>query len=293
MSWVIYALLAAFLYSLVSIMDKFIITKWIKNPFVPPIAFGIAGLLASAAVYFFHGFSSLSIFNIGLAVLSGFFSIAASVVYFKALKIEEVSRVAPMLYLDNLFVIALAAIFLGEFFTFQKYTGALLLIFGAVLIASKKFDFKPGKALKFVLAAGFIWASSAVAVKYLLSFADFWTIFSYTRIGAFVAVIPISYFYLNEFLATIKKHGKKVVLVMSANELFAVSGIFISTFALTLGPVALVQTLISIQPLFVFVLSLLLTVFFPKIIKEEIDRKTLLLKAVAIAAVIIGAVLVT
>ena len=68
---------------------------------------------------------------------------------------------------------------------------------------------------------------------------------------------------------------------------------FFTTYAMSIGPVTLVQSLISTEPLIVFILSIIISVFFPKILKEEIDRKTLLLKAVAIAAVVIGAVLVS
>src|SRR3989338_10113321 len=121
MSWVIYALLAAFLYSVVAIIDKFTITKWIKNPFVPPIVFGAIGFLFSAAIYFFQGFAQLSAFNIALAIFAGIISVVASVAYFKAAKIEEISRLVPMLFLNIIFVVILAAVFIGEIFTLEKY----------------------------------------------------------------------------------------------------------------------------------------------------------------------------
>ena len=292
MSWVIYALLAAFLYAVVGIVDKFTITKWIKNPFVPPIIFGAMGFLFSAAIYFFQGFAQLSTFNIALAIFVGIISVVASVAYFKAAKIEEISRLVPMIFISNVFVVILAAVFIGEIFTLEKYAGIFLLIFGATMISSRKFDFKPGKAFWLAMLSGFIWASTAVIVKYLLSFADFWTIFSYTRIGMFIGILPLAYFYLNDFFLAVRKHGNKVIGVMSVNEILALSGIFSATYAMSIGPVTLVQSLISVEPFIVFILSIIISIFLPKILKEEIDRKTLFLKAVAITAVIIGAVLV-
>ena len=48
-------------------------------------------------------------------------------------------------------------------------------------------------------------SAGAIIVKYLLNYADFWTIFSYTRIGAIFVLIPIFYLNYPEFISVAKK----------------------------------------------------------------------------------------
>lgn len=57
--------------------------------------------------------------------------------YFRALQLGEASRVAPMDKLSVVFVIALAAIFLGEKLTWRQALGGGLILSGAVVLAFK------------------------------------------------------------------------------------------------------------------------------------------------------------
>jgi len=135
--WIFFSILAALCWAIVNIVDKYILTKWVRNPLIPVIILGIIGLIASIIVYFIYGFSYLSYFNIFLAFIAGIFYLLMSIFYFKAVKIEEISRVSPLFYLSPLFILFFAAIFLGEVFTPLKYLGIFLLVFGAILISSR------------------------------------------------------------------------------------------------------------------------------------------------------------
>jgi bacterial/archaeal transporter family protein len=69
---------------------------------------------------------------IGLAGLAGAGSWLA---YFAALKIGQASAVSGLDRLSVVFVVVLAALFLGESLTAWKVVGAALMVAGAVLIA--------------------------------------------------------------------------------------------------------------------------------------------------------------
>jgi len=56
------------------------------------------------------------------------------------------------------------------------------------------------------------------------------------------------------------------------------AGVLFNQWALSRGPVALVNATEGFQTIFVFVAAVLLTRFRPDILKEEIDRKNVLLK---------------
>ena len=57
--------------------------------------------------------------------------------------------------------------------------------------------------------------------------------------------------------------------------------------------IALISALASsIQPVFIFILTLFTSIYFPRIIKEGLDKRSLLTKLLAIALIIIGIVFV-
>ena len=73
MSWILFSILAALVWGVVNLVDKYILTKWIKKPIVPVMVLGVIGLTASFAVYFIKGFAALSYFNLFLALIAGIF----------------------------------------------------------------------------------------------------------------------------------------------------------------------------------------------------------------------------
>ena len=68
-------------------------------------------------------------------VLSGFATGASWLCYFRALKLGEASRVAPVDKLSVVFIAILAALFLGERLSPQATAGVALIAAGAVLVA--------------------------------------------------------------------------------------------------------------------------------------------------------------
>lgn len=294
MSWILFSILAALIGAIVNVVDKYILTKWIRKPIVPVMILGIVGLLSSLVIYLFYGFSYLSYFNILISFVAGILYILAVIFYFKAVKIEEVSRVVPLFFLSPLFILLLAALFLGEIFTLTKYVGIFLLVTGAILISSKNIKrLSFGKAFCFVILSVISISIYYILLKYLLNFADFWTIFAYIKIGTIFALIPIFYFYFPDLIKTAKEYGNKVIGIMSLNELLTLVAVLFSTIAVSVGYVTLVEALASAQAFFVLLFAVILSIFYPQILKEEITRHTIFLKSIAIIAMSIGAVLVT
>ena len=292
MSWILFSILAAFIWAIVNTVDKYVLTKWVRKPIIPVMIMGIIGLIAAFIIFLINGFSYLSPGHIGFGLLAGIFYIVANIFYFRAAKIEEISRVAPLFHLAPLFLLILAAIFLGEIFTPLKYLGIFLLVIGAVLISSRSIKIKLGKAFWLMIASTMFFSFDLVITKYLLGFTDFWTIFAYIRIGAGLGLIPIFCLYFGEFKNLIAEHGKKVVGVISANETLNVCGALSATIAAALGFVTLVESLASLQSLFLLIIAVFLSIFYPKILKEEIEKSTVLIKLIAIILMLIGATLI-
>lgn len=293
MSWVTFSILAALCWAIVNIVDKYVLSNWIKKPIAAVIIYIFVSLLTSLLIFIFRGFSELSHFNIFLAFVGGVLAVLMAVFYFKAVKIEEISRVIPLYLLSPLFVMLFAAIFLNEVLTPLKYLGVVMIVLGAILISSRNFfKISFGKAFWFIMLSVLSISIYNVLLKYLLNFADFWTIYGYSKIGTVFPLIPILYFYLPDLLSTIKQHGKKVVIVFSLNESLTEVGGLLCTIAIAIGYVTLVKALSSIQSLFVFLFTIILTIFYPKILKEEIKKSIIFVKLAAIIIMFIGVILI-
>lgn len=291
--WIILSLIVAFLFSITFTIDKIYMSKWIKNPIIPILFSGTISILVGGIIFAVRGFSNISLINLILVLVAGGFLFGMNFFYFKAVKLEEISRVTPLFCLAPLFVLILAAIFLGEKFGFLKYVGIFLLIIGAIMISTRSIKIKLNKAFWFMILSTFLASTSHVIVKYLLNFEDYWTIFSYSRVGYFLFLIPFFFVYIPKLIETVKKYGKKVVAVLSINQTIAVAGFFIMMVALSFGSVTLVNSLVLIDVFFVLILSIILSKFFPKTLKEKVTKPIIIQKVVASILMVGGAILVT
>jgi hypothetical protein len=77
-----------------------------------------------------------------------------------------------------------------------------------------------------------------------------------------------------------KVNYKKVGPIILLDDAISMIGTFCSRYALTLTLVALIEIFSSIQSLFLLVFGISLTLFFPKIIKEDISRATIINKII-------------
>jgi drug/metabolite transporter (DMT)-like permease len=248
-------------------------------------------LISVLIVYFTAGISKLSLNYTLLALLNGLFYVAGIYFYCRAVQEGEVSRALPLFGTISLFTLLFGAIFLGEIFTPIKYLGVFLLIFGSFLISyNKKTKIIFNKMFWFAIVGSLIFSFNAILQKYLLNFTDFWTVFSYERIGAFLVLIPFLFFIRKDFSVFIKKI--RPVGLVSSSEVFNIAGLLFTTIAYSVSFVGLVKALASTQDFFVLFFAVIISIFYPKILKEEINKSVLIFKIIAIILIFIGAYLI-
>ena len=292
MLWIFISLLAAAFFAIVNATDKFTLQKWIKNPVILLMAFGVTGMAMAMGIYAVHGFSYLSEANIWIAFLGGFFFILSSFFYLKAVKAEEVSRVMPLNSFNTLFVLFLASAFLGEIFPPGKYLGVAFLFAGAFMISTKSFrKIRFGKGAVFIIFSALAFAVGNVITKHLLNFADYWTVFSYVRIGSFIPIIPVLHFGFRD-LKAVARSSRKVASVVFFNRILGLTGLLLVALAASMGQISLVSALIATQTLFLLGITLCLSSFYPHILKEEMDSRTTLIKIIATALIFVGVFLI-
>jgi len=139
--WVIYALLSAVFAALVAIFAKLGL-KEIDTTLATTIrAIIMAGFLVVVTLFLkkFNGFTldSFSSREWMLIILAGVAGALSWLFYFAAIKYGLASGAAAIDRLSIVFVVLLAAIFLGETLGIKGILGALLIVGGALLITFK------------------------------------------------------------------------------------------------------------------------------------------------------------
>ncbi len=136
--WIVYAFLSAFTAALVAIFGKLGL-KEIDTTLATSIrAVIMAGLLAAFSLtlgkFNNFSFSTLSSKEWIYIALSGLAGAASWLFYFFALKNGPAIQVAVIDRLSIIFVMGLAAIFLGEVIGWRAALGGFLIVLGAVLV---------------------------------------------------------------------------------------------------------------------------------------------------------------
>ena len=137
LSWVFWALLSAAFAALTAIFAKIGIEN-VNSDFATFIRTIVILLAAGLIVYATGNWqqpSSVSGKTWLFLVLSGIATGASWICYFRALKLGDAARVAPIDKLSVVFVAIFAVVFLGERLALPNWLGVIMIACGAVLIA--------------------------------------------------------------------------------------------------------------------------------------------------------------
>jgi len=134
--WWIYALLSAFFAGATAVLAKMGIRN-VDSDLAMAIRTSVVLVLVWIIAFSrgaVSGIGELSNRNFLFLVLSGLATGASWLFYFRALKLGEVSKVAPVDKLSVVFAIVMAMVFLGEKPSFQTLAGGLLIVAGAIVL---------------------------------------------------------------------------------------------------------------------------------------------------------------
>ncbi len=218
----------------------------------------------------------------------------AMVLILEAMKSAHISRVSPIISTSPVFVGLLAFLFLGESFSWQQVFGIACVVLGAVFVS---FKWENGgvhfhrRAVLTLLAAAAMVAISNVANKYALDYLSFWTdaglVFSISSVLFLVICVRRSV--LRE-IRDLRKRNLTIGVAM-VNQAVAMVAMLMAYLGLQLGPAALNSAVLNSKPLFIFVFSTIVGNLFPRFLPlERLDRRSLMIKAVATLAIVGGLV---
>ncbi|MBL9033916.1 MAG: EamA family transporter [Rhodospirillaceae bacterium] len=139
LSWQAWALLSAAFAALTAIFAKVGVENVNSDfaTFIRTIVILAALALILAATGQWQSPGTVSARTYGFLVLSGLATGASWICYFRALKLGDAARVAPIDKLSVVLVALFGVAFLGERLTLPNWLGILLIAGGAVLVAQR------------------------------------------------------------------------------------------------------------------------------------------------------------
>ncbi len=294
MLWLIVAISAYFILAVVFLVDKYLLITSIPNPKVYAFYVGALGILALVLIPFV-GFYVPEKSQIILSLLAGAVFIYGLFWFYKTLQVFEASRAVPAIGgLTPLFAFGLIYLFSfgREILSFRQFMAFVLLIFGTVLISVKKEKLINLKSLKFSAAAAFFLSLSFVLIKYVYLVQTFWNGFIWRSIGGFLLALCLFVLFpeikkeiFGKNKSPLPGGSKKTAVIFLANQAAGAEAAILQNWAIFLAPlifVPVIHALNGTQYVFLFVFSLILSLKFPQIIKEEISKKIILQKIAAI-----------
>jgi len=296
MDWFIFAIVASLLWAVGVVIDKYILTEHMQDPF----SYQLLYTITESPILLLPLLTSISfVFPwFALGIVGGVGTYLGLILYFKAMAIEEASIVISLLYISPIFVLPLAYMFLRETLSLPSYLGVVFLVLGAIFISHKK---EKGKktvitpSLGLILAADVVWAGYEVLTKYVLDVIEYPSYLFWNFIGT--AMMGFSFFCIpkirGSFLSDIQRLKKTVHFWRIINTSLNFVAIVFYYIAISGGLVSLVAAAFSLEPFFVFILTLPLSLYVPRILKEETGKRIVTVKALAIILIIIGTWLIT
>lgn len=293
MPWFVLALIAPACFSVNNFIDRFLIEKKINNAGVLTIFAAALGLGMGILILALAGFPILPFGQTVMLLLSGAFIGIAIFPYYKAIAIDDPSRVVPFFQTIPVFVAAGAYIFLREPISVAQLVGIGAITLGAFLLSVKKFNFglfRLRLSLWLMLLSSLCIAVSIVLFRLVVVNQEFWPSLGYDLVGEGLGGLLLLIFskYRLNSRQELKKISGNFSLIFGANQTIYLLGRFFSYKAVSLAPAALVAAISGVQPFYVLVLGTALSVWFPSIIKEDIRQATIALKVLAICLIFVG-----
>lgn len=297
MHWISLAISSTVLFSIVAVLDKKLLARYIHDVRTFYFCVGAFQLIVSLFVILINPWESnpsTLTFFIGLS--SGIVWALGLMTMFFGMSKLEVSRVIPISHTYPVFVAIMATSFLGETLSFIQYSSILLTVLGAGLLArsgvlsaetsNKKHDIR---IYLLVLLGSVLTAVANVTYKYALSEIEFWNLFAMRSFCLFFVlamgglhtklILEVKMFWCNK---------QSRYLFIFVEFITAPVAMILMLAALAEGPVSMASTLFSTRPLFVLIIGGLLSTQYWNILNEPLTRETMPTKLLFTSMIVLG-----
>lgn len=319
MSWVLIAILSYLILAVVSLGDKFLVDGVIKSAKAYAFIVSVLGTAVIVIAPWFLHWSSLNNFILDMAV-GILFPIALYFTY-SALKLGEASRSLILIgAMTPVFSLPLSLWLFSEQIPVKSLIGSMFLLGGSfiMIFISRKYNFfhkvghllgikrgqqKSRRATIYSLVAAFIFAWFFIGSKAAYNHEEFFSAFIWLRLGGllgagifiiraadrkevFSAILPKKSWWK---LTRKQKHPQFLIL---GNQALGATGFVLQNYAIALGSVAVVNALQGVHYAALMLFSTILSIFYPKVFREDLTTAIIWKKAGALLLIGFGLYLI-
>ncbi|NIM99130.1 MAG: hypothetical protein GTO24_13930, partial [candidate division Zixibacteria bacterium] len=183
---------------------------------------------------------------------------------------------------------------LGESISPLQWVAIIIVVGGAVTVSFKQNPFGaavfPGRPFLALAIASLLLALGDITSKYALAYFSFWNMFSVNAFSIFGLFFVFSMRpHVLRQLKDMRQRNRSLGL-MAFNESLMPVALTGSFWALSMGPVSLVSTIISSRPIFVAIYAAILNHISPRFLVQSTTSKAMLVFRLIATAMIVGGI---
>ncbi|MFH0791614.1 MAG: hypothetical protein V1905_00110 [bacterium] len=303
MIWLILTIVSYMLFGVTAVIDKFLLTKTVASPKKYAFIVGILGTLVFPLIILVDT-SGLTIFQITTSLTAGILFIPTLVVFYEALKRYEASRVMPIYGgLTPIFILIIIFIIFGDknILNLREVMALVLLIAGSIIVTYSKNKFTSSIFILPTLAA-LMMAIVSVITKVAYEGQSLISAIALMRAGSLTGSLFLIFdkeirdfviqFFRKPFgaLRVENKINKGIMIFLINQGLVVVASLMqnIAVYFSEMKYVAIISAMAGVQYAFILIITIFLSRYFPQIMKEDINKKTLIVKIFSISLIIGG-----
>ena len=302
MIWLLAGIVPPILWALVNHTDKYLLSKTKHKSSVDVLMVYSTGFSVVVLPILFY-FARAELFvdwrQVVVQTIGGILLTLSVYFYLVALNKDETSVVMPFALLVPVFGYAFSYFLLGEVLTARQLIACLLIVVGALILSlefeeERKIKIKHG-VLLFMAIGTAAQAAQETLFKFVTIENSFVASVFWLHLGILICGLVLIFTrrgLLGQFVESVKVNGRIIFAVNFVSEGTSAVAYMVRDYAILLAPVAVVMTLNGYQPVFVFVLGIIFTIFMPKFVNERIKLKHLAHKGAAILIILAGTMLI-
>ena len=297
MNWLFVALFAPACWALGNHIDKYLLDRQLDQRGIGSLILfsSLIGLPLMLFILLLHPdvFHMLPLHR-AITVANGAIYVLGLLPYFAALQRDEASIVVPLFQTTSIFSYLLGLVVLGEQLAWWQIAAALLILCGSVTVSLEIAPQRP--RFKVAVFGWMLLASLLNALNWLLFklvavqenfwVTSFWEYAGFVLIGICMLIGVKTY--RRDFIGVLRRSERATLGMVTLNEGLSIAAKTATNIASLVAPLALVSIVHGLQPLFVLLYGVLLTIYLPRYGSERLSVGVIIQKLAALTLILVG-----
>jgi drug/metabolite transporter (DMT)-like permease len=292
LSWIAPAIASPFIYALVTIGDKWILSTLKLRIESFNLFVGIVQLSVALSILLIIGIPDAPFRAIAFSIIGGLLWGIYLIVLFWSLRREQMGRIVPVSQTSPVFAAILGVVFLSEHLEWWGWFAVLLVVGGAAIVSAEPKQILSGgfsRVYLYVMAGAALVGVAQVLLKTSSEDLGLWHNMSFRGIGLFTTLaLPFLRTSVVKDLGVFLTNRRTAIPVLLTEGVGPIFGNAFLLLALANGPVSLVSALLGTRPVFILIITLIFAPFAKRALAETFTRADIVTKVLSTIAVVGG-----